>query len=275
MDHLAATSRPLMILGTGPNASKTVISVGLCRALTDRGVAVTPFKGVAVVRNAPTGTRLPPWQRALGHHLLAAGLAYDVRCNPVAVVPTGRRRGELYVKGARRCEVGLLNEDTVPIHELDPGLREEIVDAVVSSLDQLLAEGRSLVVEGAGSPLDLPADAEIANLLVARRARPRVLLTCQMSKGGCAAALVGTVQCLPPDIRDLLVGFVLSDVDERLLPMVAAQVEQGTGVRLVGAIPHLTLWDGPPETHPGEEEAYRAWGTVVAKSLGRLLPVAA
>ena len=80
-----------MLQGTGSNVGKSLLTAGLCRALTRRGLAVRPFKPQNMSNNArvtPDGEiGVAQWLQAR-----AARAAPTVDHNPVLLKPEGQTR---------------------------------------------------------------------------------------------------------------------------------------------------------------------------------------
>mgnify|MGYP004489715143 CR=1 FL=1 len=141
--------RALMVQGTGSNVGKSLLVAGLARAYRRRGLSVAPFKpqnmsnNARVVDGGEIGTA--QWLQAL-----AAGVAADVRMNPVLLKPEADTRSQVVVNGVVSRE---LTES--PWRGRSPRLWLHVEAAYRS----LAAEYDVVVVEGAGHAL-LPEQPE-------------------------------------------------------------------------------------------------------------------
>lgn len=231
----------IVVLGTGPNSSKSHVCAGLARMLTRWGVPVLPFKAVTVLEE---GEKAP-----IPLHIAATGLPRRREQAPITVVPLpGRTSGWLHVYGEPQYPVQLSTPDTVDGEQLDAAQREQLRGVVRAALDDLL-DGFAgvLIVEGAGSPVDAVDD--LANIgvlrdLASRRmpGAPRVVLSAFCRNGGSVAAITGTFAHLPADLRHLVVGYLLNG------PMPSAPtaywqrlVTEATGMPMLGLAPYLPL----------------------------------
>jgi len=256
--------RMLMIMGTGPGSSKSVVCIALCRALVKFGIKVIPFKAICVIKNQDLRRELSlPLGNGLIHHTNAARIPFTTMMNPVVVWPTEPTYGDLYVHNRLAGSVRLLNEDTVILRSLSPQLRSTIRTAVIEAFQTLAAEYEYLIIEGASSPVDLPEEEDLSNILVARLACAPIVLSTQFARGGSAAALIGTALCLPRDIRTLLQGFILSNVSDTVLATHCRQIlEFHLNIPQIGIIPPL---DSPSTTYTSDDERYEAWANSIAQ----------
>lgn len=263
------TPRRLMLMGPGPNSGKTIVSVGLCRALADAGVRVAPFKAISVIKKRDLGDgKEPAHVYGIIHHIRAARVAYDASMNPVTLFPDSPTSGDLYLHGEPCGRAVFMSEDMLVVRLLSPDLQRRIRQAVADGFQAVAARYDFVVIEGASGPGDVPPDEDIPNIITARQARAPIVLSCQFSRGGGAASIIGTTRCLPEDVRAMVRGFIFSDVRDPALANHAGKlIHSQAGLPQVGSIPHLTLWDGPPETYPTDEEAYAAWSRTVSRGL--------
>jgi len=84
-------------------------------------------------------------------------------------------------------------------------------DVAFGALDRLQARHRVIVLEGAGSPVELnlmPRD--YVNLQAARHARASLVLVVDIHKGGVFAQAKGTLDLLPPEDRARVLGLVVN-----------------------------------------------------------------
>ncbi|HYY81830.1 MAG TPA: cobyric acid synthase [Actinomycetes bacterium] len=221
-----------MVQGVSSDAGKSLIATALCRWLRRRGALVAPFKAQNMSNNARVvdggeiGTA--QWLQAL-----AAGVAADVRMNPVLLKPEADTRSQVVVNGVVSREL---------TQSPWRGRSTRLWPHVQAAYRSLAADYDVVVVEGAGSPAEtnLWAD-DIVNMRVAELAGAPVLLVADIDRGGAFAHLYGTWALLPPPWRSRICGFLLNKFrgDEGLLAPAPAELERATGVPTVGVVPWI------------------------------------
>src|SRR5271154_1078265 len=97
----------LMVQGVSSWAGKSLLTTGLARAIRRRGIDVAPFKAQNMSNNARVvaGGEIGTAQYL---QALAAGVAPDVRMNPVLVKPEGDNRSQVVVLGRHDLELSRL-----------------------------------------------------------------------------------------------------------------------------------------------------------------------
>jgi BioD-like phosphotransacetylase family protein len=161
--------RGLTFLGTGPNSGKSTLAVGLIVLARQHGVAVTPFKPVAVVDLADTACPSPRlWEHPIHHHEAAAEVAHRWQHNPVTLVPDAPyaenpTSGRLYVRGEDRGVAGLLAEDTIDHTSLSPEQCRAIATAVDDAVAWHHRHSPVVVMEGSGALDQRPEDDDVVN----------------------------------------------------------------------------------------------------------------
>src|SRR5215831_5575341 len=143
-----------MVQGTSSSAGKSLITAGLARVLSRRGLDVAPFKAQNMSNNARVVT---DGEIGTAQYLqaLAARVEPDVRMNPVLVKPEGDNRSQVVILGEPDLELSRL-----PWRRRSSRLWPVIED----SLRQLQAEHDGLIIEGAGSPAETNLrDTDLAN----------------------------------------------------------------------------------------------------------------
>jgi adenosylcobyric acid synthase len=222
----------LMVQGVSSWAGKSLLTTALARAFHRRGAGVAPFKAQNMSNNARVveGGEIGTAQYL---QALAAGVAPDVRMNPVLVKPEGGGRSQVVVLGKPDLEISRL-----PWRHR-PGRLWPVIEGALHSL---LAEHDLLLIEGAGSPAEINLrDADLANMRTADAAGARVILVADIDRGGAFAHLYGTWALLADEERARIAGFVLNKFrgDRSLLSPGPEKLEELTGVPVLGVLPWL------------------------------------
>jgi adenosylcobyric acid synthase len=166
---------------------------------------------------------------------LAARVQPHVDMNPVLLKPERDTASQVVLQG--RVDL--------PLSRLPWRERSDLLAvAARESFARLAQRHELIVIEGAGSPAEINlADHDYVNLGTARWARDagglKSLLVSDIDRGGAFAHLYGTWALLPDDLRASLAGFVLNRFrgDARLLPPGPQQLQQLTGVPMIGVLP--------------------------------------
>ncbi|UYY77928.1 cobyric acid synthase [Sphingomonas sp. R1] len=223
----------LMLQGTGSDVGKSVLVAGLCRALTNRGLRVRPFKPQNMSNNAAVTEDGGEIGRAQALQALACRVAPHTDMNPVLLKPQADRTSQLVVNGKVRgtLHAGNFRE-----------ARRPLLGEVLASYRRLAAACDLVLVEGAGSPAEINLRAgDIANMGFARAENVPVLLVGDIDRGGVIAAVVGTRAVLAPDDAAMIRGFLINKFrgDPALFADGYAQIEERAGWRGYGLIPWL------------------------------------
>ncbi|STV34948.1 cobyric acid synthase [Klebsiella pneumoniae] len=225
----------VMLQGTASDVGKSVLVAGLCRIFHQDGLRTAPFKSQNMALNSgitPDGKEMG---RAQIFQAEAAGIAPDVRMNPILLKPTSDRQAQVVLMGQVATSM-----DAVSYHQYKPRLREQIL-AVYQSL---AGEYEALVLEGAGSPAEINLrDRDIVNMGMAEMAQCPVILVADIDRGGVFAAIYGTLALLQPQERARVKGVIINKFrgDVALLRSGIEQIEALTGCRC-WALCHGLTW---------------------------------
>ncbi len=221
-----------MVQGTSSWAGKSLIATALCRYFARRGVRVAPFKAQNMSNNARvvSGGEIGTAQYL---QALAAGVEPAVRMNRVLIKPEADTQSQVVFNGVADAELSAL-----------PWRRRADVlwPGVAASLRSLLDDYELVVIEGAGSPAEINlADCDMTNLRAAELADARVLMVCDIDRGGAFAHLYGTWALLEPEQRERIGGFVLNKFrgDPGLLAPAPERLQELTGIPLAGVVPWI------------------------------------
>jgi len=222
-----------MFQGTGSDVGKSLIVAGLCRALSNRGLRVRPFKPQNMSNNAAVTADGGEIGRAQALQARACRVAASVHMNPVLLKPQSDVGAQVVVLGQVTG-----NASARDFQRLKPGLLPTIVD----SFDRLKAAADIVLVEGAGSAAEVNLRAnDIANMGFARAAGVPVILIGDIDRGGVIAQLVGTHAVLDPADANLIAGFLVNKFrgDPILFQPGMQFIAERTGWRAIGLVPYF------------------------------------
>ena len=228
-------AKAIMIQGTMSNAGKSLLAAGLCRIFRQDGYRVAPFKSQNMALNSFITEDGLEMGRAQVMQAEAAGIAPDVRMNPILLKPTTDTGSQVIVQG----EV---------LGDMDArkyfAYKKSLMPLVLEAYNSLAAEYDIIVIEGAGSPaeINLKKD-DIVNMGLAKAVGAPVLLAGDIDRGGVFAQLLGTQMLLEPEEQALLKGFIINKFrgDKTILDPGIVMLEERGGVPVVGVVPFMQL----------------------------------
>ncbi len=224
----------LMLQGTGSDVGKSVIVAGLCRAFTNRGLRVLPFKPQNMSNNAAVTADGGEIGRAQALQAIACRVDPHSDMNPVLLKPQADRTSQLIVHGRVRGTLGSGNFREA---------RGALLTEVLESYDRLRADCDIVVIEGAGSPAEINLRAgDIANMGFARAANVPVVLIGDIDRGGVIASLVGTRAVIEAEDAAMIRGFLINKFrgDPALFEDGYREIERRSGWPGLGVIPWLS-----------------------------------
>ena len=225
-------ARNIMIQGTMSNAGKSLLAAGLCRVLRQDGYRVAPFKSQNMALNSFITREGGEMGRAQVVQAEAAGIAPDVRMNPILLKPTTDMGSQVIVGGRVLGNMGAMEYYR---------RKAEFLPAVLDAYRSLDRDFDVIVIEGAGSPAEINLKREdFVNMGLARLVDAPVLLVGDIDRGGVFAQLYGTTALLEPHERDRIAGLVINKFrgDPALLKPGLAMLEERTGIPVLGVIPY-------------------------------------
>ncbi|GJE17792.1 cobyric acid synthase [Methylobacterium marchantiae] len=227
------TARAFMIQGTGSDVGKSLIVAGLCRAFTQRGLTVRPFKPQNMSNNAAVTADGGEIGRAQALQARASRVAPSIHMNPVLLKPQSETGSQVVVQGRM---VG-----TAKARDFQ-AWKPRLLASVLESFDHLKAEADLVIVEGAGSASEVNLrKGDIANMGFARATDTPVILLGDIDRGGVIASLVGTRAVIEAEDAAMIAGFIVNRFrgDPTLFADGMRIVAKATGWPALGLVPHF------------------------------------
>ncbi len=228
-------TKAIMIQGTASNSGKTLLAAGLCRVLRQDGYRVMPFKAQNMALNSfITGEGLE-MGRAQVMQAEAAGVAPDVRMNPILLKPTNDKGSQVIVNGE---PIG--NMTAAEYYAYKYALIPEVLKAYKS----LAAEADIMVIEGAGSPAEINLKKnDLVNMGMAALVKAPVLIAGDIDRGGVFAALLGTMLLFTEAEREHVKGVIINKFrgDADILRPGLDVLEELIHVPVVGVMPYIDI----------------------------------
>ena len=226
-------ARALAVLGSASDVGKSLIAAGICRLLSDAGVRVAPYKAQNMANQAGVTADGKEMPRAQILQARACRVEPHVDMGPVMMKPVSPTSAEIVVLG-----------EPLGLREARAYFRDtrELSALALGALDRLAARFDVIVLEGAGSPVELNLMArDFVNLLPARRLGAGLVLVLDIHKGGVFAQAKGTLELLPQQDRARVVGVVVNRFrgDPSLFDDGIPLLEAMCGAPVLGVIPHL------------------------------------
>ena len=229
------SARPLMIQGTMSGAGKSLLVAGLCRVLAQDGVRVAPFKSQNMALNSAITAEGLEMGRAQVMQAEAAGIEPLSAMNPVLLKPTTDTGSQVIVRG-------------VPLTTMSArsyfAFRHKLADQIRAAYDELAADFDVILIEGAGSPVELNLKRDdIVNMGVAKMAASPVMLVGDIDRGGVFAQLIGTMMLLEEEERRMVKASVVNKFrgDITLFDEGVAILQEKMGVPVAGVVPYLDV----------------------------------
>lgn len=228
--------------GTTSDAGKSVVTTGLCRALSRRGLTVAPFKAQNMSNNsmvavdAATGDGVEIG-RAQWIQSVAARAVPEAAMNPVLLKPGSDRRSHVVVLGR---PAGSLESGEFA------GGRKHLAESAFAAFDDLRSRFDVVVCEGAGSIAEINLRAhDYVNMGLAQHGSLPTIVVGDIDRGGVFASMYGTLALLDAADQQLVRGFVINKFrgDVGLLAPGLDSLRELTGRPVLGVLPwQRDLW---------------------------------
>ena len=229
------THKNIMLLGTGSNVGKSIITAGLCRIFYQDGYSVAPFKSQNMALNSFITKDGKEMGRAQVVQAEAAKIEPESWMNPILLKPTTDRKSQVIVNGKV-----YKNMDAREYFAYKHNLKKDIMKAYGHIRDNF----DICVLEGAGSPAEINLkEDDIVNTGMAEMADAPVILVADIDRGGVFASIYGTIKLLLPHEQERIKGVIINKFrgDKTLLEPGIEMIEELTGVPVLGVVPYVKL----------------------------------
>lgn len=224
----------IMVQGTSSGVGKSILSTALCRIFKQDGYKVAPFKAQNMSSNfhiLENGDKMARSQAVCAY---ACGIEPDFRMNPILLMPEGDNT-EVYINGKYKGKMDAFKYKDIKM---------EFFDEVLNSFHQLCNENEIVVIEGAGSPVELNlAKTDLVNMGFAREVKAPVILVSDITRGGVFASLYGTINLINEEDRKLIKGLVVNKFRGHIEHFKEGKdiLEEVCKKEVLGVIPHFQI----------------------------------
>ncbi len=229
------THKNIMLLGTGSNVGKSIITAGLCRIFYQDGYSVAPFKSQNMALNSFITKDGKEMGRAQVVQAEAANIEPESWMNPILLKPTTDRKSQVIINGKV-----YKNMDAREYFAYKHNLKKDIMKAY----GHIRENFDICVLEGAGSPAEINLkEDDIVNTGMAEMADAPVILVADIDRGGVFASIYGTIKLLLPHEQERIKGVIINKFrgDKTLLEPGIEMIEELTGVPVLGVVPYVKL----------------------------------
>lgn len=227
-------SHKIMVLGTGSSVGKSIFVAGLCRALSNRGLPVAPFKSQNMSNNSYITAQGKEMGRAQVFQAQAARIEPSELMNPILLKPTTDVGSQVIVLG--KATGNYTARDYFR-------KKESLLPIAVEAFRTLEKQYSHIILEGAGSPAEINLRSrDIVNMGFAEAIDSKVVIVGDVDRGGVFAALYGTYLLLTPEERERVAGFLINKFrgDVSLLEPGIVQISEMMGIPCLGVIPYIS-----------------------------------
>ena len=228
-------ARVIMIQGTMSSAGKSVSAAGLCRIFAQDGYRTAPFKSQNMALNSCVTKEGLEIGRAQVMQAECAKTEPLAAMNPILLKPVTEQGSQVIVMGRVRGNMSASEYYT---------RRKEYIPCILDAFQQLSQSNDVIVVEGAGSPVELNLKKDdIVNMGLAEMIDAPVLLVGDIDKGGVFAQLIGTLDLMEREERSRVKGVIVNKFrgDQKLFESGVRILEEKGKTKVVGVVPYLDV----------------------------------
>lgn len=226
-------AKVIMIQGTMSGAGKSLLVAGLCRIFHQDGYRVAPFKSQNMALNSFITNEGLEMGRAQVLQAQAAGREPEVAMNPILLKPMSDIGSQVIVNGK---VLGNMSAKEYFSY------KKQLLPQIKEAYDKLDAENDIIVIEGAGSPVEINLkENDIVNMGIAKLVDAPVLIVGDIDRGGVFAQLVGTMVLLEEEEKKRVKGLIVNKFrgDRSILEPGLAMLEEKSNCPVVGVVPFV------------------------------------
>ena len=224
-------AKSIMILGTGSDVGKSIVTTAICRIIKRRGYKVAPFKAQNMSNNSYVTLEGGEIGRAQVVQAEAAGLIPSVHMNPILLKPSSGIGSQVVIQGKVFGQMDAMN-----YHDFKPELRRKVFD----SYNRLAQDYDVIVMEGAGSCCEMNLkDNDLVNFSMAKALGAPCVLVADIDRGGVFAQVIGSFHLMTKKEKDLTIGFLINKFrgDPKLFESGIEYIEEKTRKPVIGLVP--------------------------------------
>ncbi len=228
-------AKAIMIQGTMSNSGKSLIAAGLCRIFAQDGYKVAPFKSQNMALNSYITADGLEMGRAQVVQAECCKISPRVSMNPILLKPVNDNGSQVIVNGR---PVGNMKAAEYFAR------KKELIPEIRKAYDELAGEFDIIVVEGAGSPVELNLKSDdIVNMGLAEMIDAPVLLVGDIDRGGIFAQLIGTLDLLTDGERGRVKGLIVNKFrgDRSLFDDGVKILNDKSGTDVLGVVPYMDI----------------------------------
>lgn len=244
-------AKSIMLQGTMSNVGKSFLTAALCRIFRQDGYSCAPFKSQNMALNSYITEDGLEIGRAQAMQAEAASIEPSALMNPILLKPTTDVGSQVIING--RVHGNMSARDYFRQKRM-------LIPEIKRAYDTLAAQYDIIVIEGAGSPVELNLKKDdIVNMGLAELVKSPVLLVGDIDRGGVFAQLIGTLSLMEKHECELVKGLVVNQFrgDKRLFDDGIAILEERSGKDVLGVVPyiHCSLEDEDSLSHKLDKRA--------------------
>ena len=228
-------ARAVMIQGTMSNSGKSLIAAGLCRIFAQDGYKVAPFKSQNMALNSYITADGLEMGRAQVVQAECCMISPRVSMNPILLKPVDDKGSQVIVNGR---PIGNMKASEYFAR------KRELIPEIKKAYDELAKDFDIIVVEGAGSPVELNLKSDdIVNMGLADIIDAPVLLVGDIDRGGIFAQLIGTVDLMTDEERARVKGLIVNKFrgDRTLFDGGVKILRDKSGKDVLGVVPYMNV----------------------------------